>query len=170
MAAEETYTWDVDTADGGARRAASADLGGSTMTDDANYPPDKSREPHEELFHQWNAQLAGLNRICPAAILEVTNSGTPSISYVAAMGTTVDASVFDVTDEGAGTTLIEWTRGVLPTAYLRPKAFHDSDTAAPQPYAVRVSDVTTAGLDGVRVKTRNAAGSLADMNFTLWIF
>jgi hypothetical protein len=170
MAAEEIYTWDVDTADGGARRAASADLGGSTMTDDANYPPDKSREPHADLFKQQTAQLAGLNRICPAAILEVTNSGTPSISYVAAMGTTVDASVFDVTDEGAGITLIEWTRGVLPTAYLRPKAFHDSDTAAPQPYAVRVSDVTTAGLDGVRVKTRNAAGSLADMNFTVWIF
>lgn len=170
MAAEETYTWDVDTADGGARRAASADLGGSTMTDDANYPPDKSREPHADLFKQQTAQLAGLNRICPAAILEVTNSGAPSISYVAAMGTTVDASVFDVTDDGAGNTLIEWTRGVLPTAYLRPKAFHDSDTAAPQPYAVRVSDVTTAGLDGVRVKTRNAAGSLADMNFTVWIF
>lgn len=166
MAAETTYTFDIDPA----RRPSPADLGCENATDDAEFAPDKEREGHADQLKQWNAQIAGAGRLLPAAIVEITNSGAPSISYVAAMGTGVDASVFDVTDEATGTTLIEWTRGVLPTAYLRAKVFVDGDGSYLAPYAVRVSDVSAAGLDGVRVKTRADGGALADVDFTVWIF
>jgi hypothetical protein len=76
------------------------------------------------------------------------------------MRTTTVIGDFTVTDNGTGDTTITWPANTFPPPAYKPKASLNSDVAALAPVAFYVSN-------GVHVKTRNSAGTLTDMDFTV---
>ena len=156
-------SWDIELDDGGPRRPSLADVGGATILDDAP-APDKSRMLYADLCNQVQKQVAAVGKVVSIAEISVEIlAGVPAIVGVIAPGTNVLIASFDApTDNGAGDTTITWPDGTLPPASGKPEASMDTDGSYLAPYAQNVTN-------GVRVKTRNAAGALTDGNFTVRI-
>jgi hypothetical protein len=160
-AAPDLLTWDIPLADGGPRRPSLADVGGATVEDDAP-APDKSRMLYSDQVNQWAKQIEALGRVAVMCEISVEIiAGVPTIVGVTAPGTNVVVATFPApTDNGIGDTTITWPAGTLPPPSGKPDASIDTDGAFLAPWAGNVTN-------GVRVKTRNAAGTLTDANFTV---
>ncbi len=159
MAAEPVKTWDISPA----RRPSLQDVGGATLIDDADNPPDAATMPHADQLNQLQYQAEAASRMVSCAAMDIVNSGSPSISRLSAPGTNLVPASFTVTLVGAGHVRIVWTAGALPTSTVNPKVQMTTDAAWCDPIPIPISN-------GVEIKTRNSAGTLTNGNFTLWIF
>src|ERR1700744_1447932 len=93
-APDDTFTWDIPSAEGGARRAALPDLGGAQVQDDVP-GPDKGKDVYAGLVNELQRQVAGINRVIEAARVWVrVQGGAPFIQAASAMGSAVDPSAF----------------------------------------------------------------------------
>ena len=168
MTAPDYFTWDQDTDTGRAATAASlADLGDAQLQDSTKRPPKPPTMPYAAQLNQWALQLAGVNRVIGAATFEVHfTGGTPAISNAFAMSsaitTTWAQANVTITKNGTGDYTLSWPSGALPPPRGKPKAWVTEDAACLQPIAL------TSG-NGVRVKTRNSSGTLADFDFAVRI-
>lgn len=147
----------------GARRPSLNDMGGATLKDDAKNPPDPATMPTAASLNQVQAQCASLAKVAANLIVDITNSGSPSISRFTAPGNTFDATAFTVSRLSGGIVQITWTAGTLPVAAANAGAFMTSDAAWCAPVVIPIAN-------GVQVKTRNASGTLVDGSFTLVIY
>lgn len=154
-------TFDGDTANGiNPYRPGVNDVGGCAKLDDQNYPPDPITMPTAADFNEMGMLLVALCKVSGAALLYVSNSGTPTITGLRAAGSLIQISDFTVTDNGPGDTTITCpsTKIVQPFACL--------------PFTQKAGDYRASGRlnglgNGVRVETRNNAGTLSDADFFL---
>lgn len=147
------------------RRPSLDDLGSATLEDHAAFPPNKRNMPYADQMNQWAKQLERLCSIVPVATFSVAFSGgTPGIVLFNSMRTDDLLGTFIVTDNGTGDTTISWSTGRYPTAKLKPMVTLNEDVAAEAPVAFQPT------ADSVRVKTRNGAGTLTDIAFTVCVF
>lgn len=160
MSAAEDLTWDIRPA----RRPSLEDVGGATLIDDAENPPDPETMPYADQLNQLQKQAQAVGRAIFACGFELLISGgVPAIGRVSAPSTTVDASAFGIVDNGNGDTTVTWPAGTFPTPALPPKAYMTSDGSWLDPIVLEVAN-------GLRIKTRNSAGTLTDGNcgIQLW--
>lgn len=164
MAAADEFTFDIDLADGGARRPSLEDIGGAVLEDDDDYPPpNDNSELYAAMGNQWQRQLAGLARMIPVARITVEYSaGTPFISQLQVMSETLVIADFTVTDNGAGDVSIEWEAGALPTPTCKPTGATNNGSGDTSIDFERVSATE------IRIRTK-LAGVAADVPFTVEI-
>lgn len=139
------------------------DVGGLSKLDDAEFPPDPVTMFTAADFNQHAGLLVALCKVTGAALLFVTNSGTPSISGLRAANSLLSAGDFTVIDHGAGDTEITCPASKLMQPFA---ALGFSQSAGD----FRVSGRVNATSDGIRFETRNSGGSLADVSFlAIWL-
>jgi hypothetical protein len=158
MTAPAEYTYATTTP----RRPSLDDLGGAGFENHPTHPPDRRTMPNAEEANQKAQNLAGLNRVCPLAVLYVTfAAGAPVLTTVRAMREGVLTSSFTLTDNAAGDTSITWAASLLPGLTFPPTVSVADDVEID-----RVRAYVVAG--GVRVKTKlGATGTDAAFVVTL---
>lgn len=163
MAAEETSTWDIDIAVGGARRPTLADLGGADFLDDDDYPPPRDgSEPYATEYNQSKKQAFAAGQMIPSVRLTIDFSGgNPFIDKLMAPGTAIVAGDFTLDGTTTGRLVISWTAGKLPEMVCDPQVSLNVDTA--NDCSISVAKLTATS---VRVNTR-VNGVLADARFTI---
>lgn len=160
MAAAETLTWDIEAADGGPRRPSLEDVGGATLEDDADDPPDPQTMPYAAQLNQLQKQAAAVGKVVPFVAYSVHfASGTPSV--VASTMPRSSVPVFTPSHPGAGDTTITWPAGTFPPATLQPIAVLNQDVG--ELVGITAVQVT----NGVRVRTYRATGGAADLDYTV---
>ena len=166
MDAPDFFTLDGDVDNGiNPYRPSLTTFGGATKLDDQTYPPDPETMLTAAQENQKESALAGLARIAPLARLYIKFSGgTPSLYAVLGFGSLLQTTDFTVTDSGTGVTTITCpaTKIPGPTFPAGLTLLSSSD--------VRGSAVVNGGGNGLIVYTRNSAGTLADVDFTVdWV-
>lgn len=159
MPAPDTLVFDLDTP-----RRPSLDDVDPTLVDEAPFPHEG--EPYANQLNQWARLCAAFGRISPVAILEVDfdGSGHPYIVTLIALSEVLVASDLPTpTDNGPGDTTVLWPADAFPVAICSadPHMVSDGSWLVPIPIAVA---------NGVRVKTRNSAGTLTDGRFKVHLY
>lgn len=158
MTAPNTLTFDIAPP----RRPSLDDCGGATLINDAVDPPDPQTMPYAEQLNQWAKQIARFGgSIAVARFSIVFSAGTPSIGQFVCLPTAPITGTFTVTDNGNGDTTISWPADTFPPSVLKPMVALNEDVAALAPVAWMPNATS------VRVKTRDSAGTLADIGFTV---
>lgn len=153
------------------RRASLADFGGGTLEDDPDYPPDKTRMPYAAQLNQVQWQGAATNRVQPVAIMWIRIvSGVPTLHASSFASAKLEAGDMAVIDQAAGTTRIEWAASTFPAVLGEPEASITYTTDANNPALAAAIPVVEMITNGVRVRTYDAAGALADANFRIALF
>lgn len=157
-------TYDGDAATGALPyRPGIDDVGGGQKLDDSNDPPDPETMATAADFNEMGMLLVALGKVTPAALLVVANSGTPAITSLRATGSLLALSDFTVIDHGTGDTEI-----TCPATKIVPPLIGLGFSQKIGDF--RVSARVNATNDGVRVETRNSAGTLADVDFCVfWV-
>lgn len=160
MAASTVLTFDVEPADGGARRPALADVGGAILQNDATHPPTSDGlMPYDDMLNEWQRQIQAQGKVAPGAIVSVAfTAGAPYILSAKGPGSAIDTAFFTPTDNGTGDTSITHVASTVPPQDCQPEASINGST--PGMIAAR----TIA--NGVRVVTYDAAGAPANLPFT----
>lgn len=143
-------------------RRPTADDVDATLEDDGAYPP-AAGMPYADQLNQGLKLARACGLMIYVAKIEVHFAGgTPSVHAVAAANDAIVPGTFTVTDNTAGDTTITWPADTFPIAALSPTAsiVDTSHGSWLHPTCATVSN-------GVRVKTRNSGGTLADVNFIL---
>jgi hypothetical protein len=155
MAATANLTFDNVVA----TRPTLAELGGATKEDHPKYPPNPATMATANEYNHFTKLLQGLANVTPSVSIWIQfTSGTPAVSAIRAVGSTVVSGDFTVTDNGAGDTTISWAAGKLPNPTGQGAAV--SLTADVEIDRVRAYYPTTTS---VRVKTKlSATGTDAD--------
>jgi hypothetical protein len=162
-APDDTYTWDIAQAQGGARRAALPDLGDAQVQDDVP-GPDKGKDVYAGLVNELERQVAGVNRVIVATRVWVRfQNGQPFVQGVAAMGSQVSAGSFTLTKVSMGIVQITWAAGLLPPLLGEPQVGLHSGPG--MVWAVSISN----NANGVEVHTTDQAGQPADQRFVVSI-
>lgn len=157
------YTFDLTPC----RRPSLADLGGAAKQDDAAFPPDPLTMATAQNWNAWARQQEGQGKLIPFCTIYVTfSAGTPSITTLNSMRSTLLANMLNVTDNGAGDTTISWA--AIPTAF--PPANRPPRVDIVGDGAFLMPTVDTSVANTVRVRTRNSAGTLVDQAFVVEIF
>jgi hypothetical protein len=164
MAAEETLTWEISIADGGARRPTIADLGGADFVDDDDYPPPRDgSEPYATEYNATKKTVAAVARVVPNAILTIDfDGGAPFIDKLMAASTNLTAADFTLVDDGVGQTRIQWAAGTLPEIVCDPIA------SSGAPSGTHIVNVSVTGPTELSVHT--FTGVYADIRFTVAIY
>lgn len=139
-------------------------VGGAAFQDDSQYPPDPTTQLTALVENQNEMLLVALAKVTPATLIYVKLvSGTPSIFAIRSASSILLSSHFTVTDLGTGFTEITCpaTRLIQPFACLAvPQATGD----------LRASGYVNSTSTGIRIETRNAAGTPTDCDFfAIWI-
>jgi hypothetical protein len=162
-ALDDTFTWDVPPTQGGARRAALADLGGAPVEDDIP-SPDKGKDVYAGLVNEIQRQVAGVNRVIEAARVWVRfRNGQPFVQGAVAMGSQLDASSFAVVQVSPGVVQITWGAGVLPPMVGEPTVNLNSGPG--MAWAVWIPSTA----NGVEVHTTDVAGQPTAQRFVVSI-
>lgn len=139
------------------------DVGGAAKIDDQNAPPDPVTMPTAAEWNEFSLLLVAFAKVTGAALLYVTNAGTPAISGLRAASSIILTADFAIVDHGAGDTEITSpaTKIMAPFACLAfPQAAGD----------LRASARLNGTGNGIRVETRNAGGTLTDCDFVvMWL-
>ena len=159
-AADGLYTYDIPLADGGPRVPDVEDLGGVDIVN-GTPPPTKGADRDADMDNVQTQTLAGLCRMTPTCRVSVEYSGNYAVVAVDAMGTAVAAGAFSFTPNGTGDVTMEWTAGTLPPQARKPRVYIPD--AVGHGYAI-------AGVDEVRVYTRNESGTATNLAFIVEIF
>lgn len=143
-------------------RPSANDLGGCQKLDDANFPADPVTMPSAWEYNEMGLLLVALAKVTGAALIYVSNSGTPTISGLRAAGSIITASPvvtvgsvstcgdFTVTHNGAGdfSVVCSATKLMAPFACLAfPQVAGD----------FRASGRLNGTGNGVRVETRSGS-------------
>lgn len=152
------------------RRPALADvLAGTKQNSTPTVPP---THPSAEEFHQMAGLLVALGRMTPLIRLSVDfTTGTPTIVSAVTVRDDVLIADFAAVDHADGDTEITWVTANFPGAISRPMAALNGEATANgsrAPFAVMTAP--SAGVTGVRVKTRDHTGALVDIPFTVEVF
>lgn len=169
MPAPETFTWDLEAADGGPRRASLEDVGGGVLVDHQKYPPTTSGDMlYAAMGNQWQQQIAAANKVLPAAKIYVRfTGGVPAISAVTSMGNNVDVTSFVVTDLGNGDTRVSWPGdSPIPPPLVPPEVTLSYRSGGPA-LVPMCAPIVEPEATGARVRTWNSTGTLTDCDFTL---
>jgi hypothetical protein len=162
-ASDDTYTWDVPPSEGGARRAALADLGGAQVQDDVP-GPDQGKDVYAGLVNELQRQVAGANRVISAARVWVRfQNGNPFVQAAVAMGSQVSASSFTLTVVSPGVVQVTWASGVLPPMVGEPEVSLNSGPGMAWGIWIPVNP------NGVEIHTTDPTGQPAAMNFLVSI-
>jgi hypothetical protein len=162
-AQDDTFTWDIPPAQGGARRAALPDLGDAQVEDDVP-GPDQGKDVYAGLVNELQRQVAGANRVIEAARVWVRfQGGNPFVQGATAMGSQVGASSFTVTQVSAGVVQVTWDDGVLPPMLGEPAVSLNSGPG--MVWAVWIA----SNANGVEVHTTDATGQPAAQRFVVSI-
>ncbi len=154
-------SWELEAADGGPRRPSLADVGGATLEDDTERPPDKSKHPYSNQLNQWAKQIAAMGGVVPSLVLSVEiTAGTPAVVAFACPRGDLEIDDFDVDDNGTGDTTITWPADTFPPELTRPTVTINQDTSA------LVGGNAVAVTNGVRVRTYDGSGA-EDLHFTV---
>ncbi len=148
------------------RRAGLTDLleGGTSKSNDAEYPPDEETMPTADEYNQHAFQLAALNRISPLLAINVYYvNGTPTVRRFSSVTANLAIEDFQVTDTGTGDATITWPANVLPEPILPPVASIVGTT----PLVICASQPTVRS---VRVVTKSDAGSATDAEYIVLVF
>jgi hypothetical protein len=148
------------------RRPTQDDFGGVAKEDDSLFPPNPITMPTAADYNERCRMLAAAWRLLPVACLPITFiAGAPTKGTPQAGNPNIVTGTFTVTDNGAGDTTITWPADTFPAATRPPQA--EVDDPAHGSWLHPTCEPVT---NGVRVKTRNSAGALADVGFTLVIY
>ncbi len=159
MAAPDELTFDIVPP----RRPSLDDCGGGKLIDDAENPPDPETMPYAAQLNQLQKQVARFGgSVAVARFSIVFNAGTPSIGQFVCLPTGPITSTFTVTDNGNGDTTISWPANTFPSSVLKPAGLTLNEDVAAQAPVAWMPDANS-----VRVKTRNAAGTLTDIVFSV---
>jgi len=140
------------------RRPTLDDVGGAGFTNDPDFPPSPA-EPDADGYNQTGMLAVAAAGMVPVRGVSVRfQAGVPLVDLQADMRST--PAVLTLTDNGAGDTTITYPSGSYPAPVLRAAAFLNEDVAALAPTVTIVTN-------GFRVRTRNSAGTLTDIAFTL---
>jgi len=155
-------TWDITGGSGGPRRPSLEDVGGATLVDDDEDPPDPETMPYAAQLNQLQMQASAQGKVCDFIAFSVQFSGgTPSIAAVTAPGTDIVIGTLSPTDFGVGNTRITWPANTFPPPLLKPTGTINEDVGE----LVGISVVPITG--GVEVRTYRATGGAADLAFTV---
>lgn len=144
------------------RRPSLNDLGGGAKQND-DVAPDPVRDATAEDFNQMSKLLAALGRIMPVAQLSVTiTAGAHVLERVSCAPSAPGLPTFALTDHGVGDISLTWPPGTFPPALARHRAYVTGATPA------LIAAETL--VDGVRVRTRDAAGAPVDVTFDVELF
>lgn len=157
-------TFDGDVANGvNPYRPGTNDVGGCQKLDDSEEPPDDETMASADDFNQMGKLIVALCKVAGAAVMYVSNSGTPAITGLRAAGSLLTVPDFTVIDQATGDTEIKCPASKLmaPLGCIAvPQKAGDYRASA---------RINTTG-DGVRVEMRNSAGTLTDADFLLvWV-
>lgn len=109
-------------------RPVIAELGGGAYTNDPIRPPDPTSQPTAEMFNQATKQIVALAAVAPSLKIQVEFvAGTPTITQLVSLGTTITAAKFTVlgglvTDNGNGDTTITLPATLIPAPTMRASA------------------------------------------------
>jgi hypothetical protein len=164
MTAPNFLTYEGDVADGvNPYRPGINDVGGAAKIDDQNAPPDPVTMPTAAEWNEFSLLLVAFAKVTGAALIYVSNSGTPTISGLRAASSIILAGDFTVTHNGTGDTSISCPA----TKIMAPFACLAFTQAAGD---LRASGRLNGTGDGVRIETRNGAGTLTDCDFVcMWL-
>lgn len=161
--AEPVNTWDIDPA----RRPSLNDMGGASLEDDADNPPDPEQDPTAASLNQMQSQCASLAKVALVCAIDITNDGaTAAMARFTAPGNNVSSGTFATSRLSQGFVEILWPAGTFPTAVCSALAQMTSDHAWAQPCVTVVSN-------GVHVTTRDigpGGAGFADGPFTLYLY
>lgn len=148
------------------RRPTEDDFGGTERVDDALFPPNPVTMPTAADYNERGRMLAAVWRMAPVAILPMTFiAGAPTKGTPQSGNPALTSATFTVVDNAAGDTTITWPADTFPAAVRPPQA--EVDDPAHGSWLHPTCEPVT---NGVRVKTRNSAGVLADVGFTLVLY
>lgn len=134
-------------------------VGGASFVDDANYPPDPTTQLTALVENQNEMILVALSRVTPAAIIYVKfSAGAPSIFGFRSASSILLTADFTLTDLGNGFTDISCSA----TKLIQPFAAFATPQQTGDFRAVAYVNGTS---NGIRVETRNSAGTLTDCDY-----
>jgi len=141
------------------KRPAITDIRYAVKTNDPDGGPIHPDEPNAEGGDQISESLAGVCAANAAVAMSVSNGATPTIAMLSCARD--DLLVADLTPVSAGTGICEitWAAGKLPVPSVKPQATINGST----PGFVATELIT----NGVRIRTFNASGTAADLDFTV---
>lgn len=148
------------------RRPTEEDFGGTEQEDDALFPPNPKLHPTADGWKGHTRMLAAAWRMLPVCRLPITFSGSAPAKGVPQAGDPdITSTTFTLADNGPGDTTITWPADTFPASTMPPQAFVNDPAHGSwlQPTCEPVTN-------GVRVKTKNGAGVLTDIHFTISIF
>lgn len=139
-------------------------VGGAAFQDDSQYPPDPNTQLTALAENQNEMLMVALSKVTAAAVVYVKfAAGTPSIFGLRAASSILLPADITVTDLGTGFTDLSCSA----TKLIQPFA------CVPVPQATgdfRASGYVNSTSNGIRIETRNSAGTLTDCDFVaFWI-
>lgn len=143
------------------RRPSLADVGSASLVDDGQFPPDTSTMPTAAMLNIVQKLVAQLSQFVPVLRVGVTPSGGGGIVFQTMM-TTNNVSI-TVTKNGTGDYSMTWPASSFPTSQNAPRAWITDTGQWEQADPQLISN-------GVRVKTRNSAGTLTDAVFIVEVY
>lgn len=173
--ADTVCTWDRDEADGGPCRPSLAQVGGAQQINGT--PAPDPTMPNAQAINQCERQISALGAVAP--LLEVSlhwDGADWSIVGFASPSSTLELVDLEIdTSGGTGDVMVLWPSTLLPATGVRPTAAINFDAsgippAAPAaPMCGLTSTVGPPAKTGVRVVLHDAAGTLADYDFTVTV-
>ena len=162
-AAEDTFTWEENPAS----RATLAMLGNASVEDGVPNP-DKGSKVFAGMLNELQRQVAGTNRVEPAAIVWVRfSSGAPFVYQATGVRSDIATSSFTVTRQSGAPTgrfKIAWLAGKLPPLLADPEVFANSGPSMPY------GTLDPSGPNSVLVWVYDNTGTLADNRFGVKIY
>jgi len=169
--APTTCTWDLDVADGGPRRPSLADVGGAQQINGT--PAPDPTMPNAQAINQCERQIAALAAAAPLLTVSVRfAAGVPAVVAFSSPSTRLTTDDFSLVQDGTGDVAVFWPTAKLPPTGVRPGVdlnFDASGVPPAAPAAPLSGYVTDGSLTGARVVTYDAAGTLADYDFTVTV-
>ncbi len=154
---------------GGVRRPDAADVGSFALQDKAANPPPKTgTHLYGDMGNQWERLLRAFGAVIPSCRITVAYSaGAPFIENVMALGASVDATTFTVTDNGTGRVSIRWTATNLPAPVCRPSGLTLHSAGGTHTASAVLTLNATPGVHEVAVSTNlGSTGAAVDVPFT----
>lgn len=144
------------------RRPGTSDFNGIAKVDDLAYPPDPTTQPNAAEWNTVEFLLVALGKVCPLALISVTGGSPPTLFGFVSVSSSVLGSSITFTPNGAGDVSITWPPATFASSVTNPTANLNSGAAG-------MIDVVAIA-DGVRVRTYDAAGTAADLSFTVTLY
>lgn len=147
------------------RRPTQEDFGGVAKENDAKYPPNPLTMATAEDWNEIVRMLTALWGMAPLAVIPVTFvAGAPTVGTPQCGNPALTSTSFTPTDNAAGDTTISWAANTFPSAVIPPVAVVNATTG------FWLAPLAIPGTNSVQVQTADSTSTLADADFTLFVF